>query len=199
MQETSKLVQELNFPMTIEMTKKSRELAALGHDVISLSLGEPDFDTPDFIKDAAKEGIDQNYSHYMPVAGYTDLREAISAKFKRDNNLNYAPGQIVVSTGAKQSLANVVMALVNPGDEIIIPAPYWVTYIEQAKLVGAKPVVLKTSYETDYKITPDQLRDAMTEKTKMMVLSSPNNPSGAIYTEDELRALADVIATNKDF
>lgn len=199
MQETSKLVQELNFPMTIEMTKKSRELAAKGHNVISLSLGEPDFDSPDFIKEAGKTGIDQNYSHYTPVAGFADLREAISAKFKRDNNIVYSPNQIVVSTGAKQCLANAIMALVNPGDEMIIPAPYWVTYFEQAKLVGAKPVVLKTSFETNFKITPDQLREAMNANSKMMVFSSPNNPSGAVYSKDELRALAEVIATKKDF
>ena len=199
MQETSKLVQELNFPMTIEMTKKSRELAAKGHNVISLSLGEPDFDSPDFIKEAGKTGIDQNYSHYTPVAGFADLREAISAKFKRDNNIVYSPNQIVVSTGAKQCLANAIMALVNPGDEMIIPAPYWVTYFEQAKLVGAKPVVLKTSLETNFKITPDQLREAMNANSKMMVFSSPNNPSGAVYSKDELRALAEVIATKKDF
>lgn len=199
MQETSRLVQELNFPMTIEMTKKSRELAAKGHNVISLSLGEPDFDTPDFIKEAGKAGIDQNYSHYMPVAGYADLREAISDKFKRDNNINYSPNQIVVSTGAKQCLANAIMALVNPGDEMIIPAPYWVTYLELAKLVGAKPVVLKSSFETNFKITPAQLREAMNANSKLMVFSSPNNPSGAVYSEDELRALAEVIATKKDF
>lgn len=184
---------------TLAMAAKSRELKAQGIDIISLSLGEPDFMTPDFIKDAAKRGIDENYSHYMPVPGYLDLREAISGKFKRDNGLDYAPNQIVVSTGAKQSLINVIMSLVNEGDEVIIPAPYWVTYYEQVALFGGIPVVIPTSIENDFKITPDQLRSAMTDKTKLMIFSNPCNPTGTAYTKDELGALADVIATKPDF
>lgn len=191
--------QELEVPMTLEMSKKSRELAAQGHNVINLSLGEPDFDTPDFIKESAKKAIDDNYSHYTPVAGYADLREAISQKFKRDNNLDYKPNQIVVSTGAKQSLANVVLALVNEGDEVIIPAPYWVSYIEQVKLAGGVPVVLQTDITTGFKITAEQLQQAITPKSKLMIFSSPCNPSGAVYNYAELAALADVIATKRDF
>ncbi len=144
-------------PLTIEMTQKSRELKAQGHDVISLSLGEPDFDTPDYIKEAAKKGIDENYTHYMPVAGFEDLRQGISAKFKRENNLDYSANEIVVSTGAKQSLINVIMALVDPGDEVIVPAPYWVSYVEQIGLMDGIPVVLPTSLETQFKISPSQL------------------------------------------
>ena len=199
MQRLSELLNKLEMPLTIEMTQKSRELAAQGHNVISLSLGEPDFDTPDFIKEAAKDGIDNNYSHYMPVPGYVDVREAISRKFKRDNNIEYSPNQIVVSTGAKQSLANVVLSLVDAGDEVIIPAPYWVSYIEQVKIAGGESVVISADMYNDFKITPEQLREAMTEKSRMMIFSSPNNPSGAMYTETELRALAEVIATKKDF
>ena len=199
MKQLSKRHNELSIPMTIEMTQKSRALKAKGHDVISLSLGEPDFDTPDYIKDAAKEGIDNNYSHYMPVSGYLDSREAISQKFKRDNNLNYSPEQIVISTGAKQSLANVVLALVNPGDEVIIPAPYWVSYLELVKMAEGKSVVIETTLDSSFKISPDQLRDAMSSGTRLMIFSTPNNPSGAIYTRDELKELAKVIATKKDF
>ncbi len=186
-------------PLTIEMTQKSRELKAQGHDVISLSLGEPDFDTPDYIKEAAKKGIDENYTHYMPVAGFEDLRQGISAKFKRENNLDYSTNEIVVSTGAKQSLINVIMALVDPGDEVIVPAPYWVSYVEQIGLMDGIPVVLPTSLETQFKISPSQLKEAMNEKSRLMIFSSPNNPSGAMYSREELEALADIIATKKDF
>jgi len=199
MQHLSKRSQEMEVPMTLEMSKKSRELAALGHNVINLSLGEPDFDTPDFIKESAKKAIDDNYSHYTPVAGYADLREAISQKFKRDNNLDYKPNQIVVSTGAKQSLANVVLALVNEGDEVIIPAPYWVSYIEQVKLAGGVPVVLQTDISTEFKITAEQLQQAITPKSKLMIFSSPCNPSGAVYTHAELAELVEIIATKRDF
>ena len=186
-------VKNLSESATIAMARKSRELKAQGIDVISLSLGEPDFNTPDFIKQAAKEGIDQNYSKYMAVNGYEDLRMAISAKFKRDNNINYSKDQIVVSTGAKQSIANVVLSLINPGDEVIIPAPYWVSYEEIVKMAEGLPVGIETSIENDFKITPDQLKAAINTKTKLMIYSSPCNPSGSVYTKEELRGLADVL------
>ena len=186
-------VKNLSESATIAMARKSRELKAQGIDVISLSLGEPDFNTPDFIKQAAKEGIDQNYSKYMAVNGYEDLRMAISAKFKRDNNINYSKDQIVVSTGAKQSIANVVLSLINPGDEVIIPAPYWVSYEEIVKMAEGVPVGIETSIENDFKITPDQLKAAINTKTKLMIYSSPCNPSGSVYTKEELRGLADVL------
>ena len=189
----SQRVKNLSESATIAMARKSRELKAQGIDVISLSLGEPDFNTPDFIKQAAKEGIDQNYSKYMAVNGYEDLRMAISAKFKRDNNINYSKDQIVVSTGAKQSIANVVLSLINPGDEVIIPAPYWVSYEEIVKMAEGVPVGIETSIENDFKITPDQLKAAINTKTKLMIYSSPCNPSGSVYTKEELRGLADVL------
>jgi aspartate aminotransferase len=199
MSHISDRVKNLAESATIAMAAKSRELKAQGIDVISLSLGEPDFNTPDFIKNAAKDGIDQNFSKYMPVPGYLDLREAISKKFKRDNGLDYTPDQIVVSTGAKQSLINAIMSLVNEGDEVIVPAPYWVTYVEQVNLFGGKAVIIPTTIDNDFKITPEQLKDAMTEKTKLMVFSNPCNPTGSAYSYNELKALADVIATKKDF
>ena len=189
----SQRVKNLSESATIAMARKSRELKAQGIDVISLSLGEPDFNTPDFIKQAAKEGIDQNYSKYMAVNGYEDLRMAISAKFNRDNNINYSKDQIVVSTGAKQSIANVVLSLINPGDEVIIPAPYWVSYEEIVKMAEGVPVGIETSIENDFKITPDQLKAAINTKTKLMIYSSPCNPSGSVYTKEELRGLADVL------
>ena len=189
----SERVKNLSESATIAMARKSRELKAQGIDVISLSLGEPDFNTPDFIKQAAKEGIDQNYSKYMAVNGYEDLRMAISAKFNRDNNINYSKDQIVVSTGAKQSIANVVLSLINPGDEVIIPAPYWVSYEEIVKMAEGVPVGIETSIENDFKITPDQLKAAINTKTKLMIYSSPCNPSGSVYTKEELRGLADVL------
>ena len=189
----SERVKNLSESATIAMARKSRELKAQGIDVISLSLGEPDFNTPDFIKQAAKEGIDQNYSKYMAVNGYEDLRMAISAKFKRDKNINYSKDQIVVSTGAKQSIANVVLSLINPGDEVIIPAPYWVSYEEIVKMAEGVPVGIETSIENDFKITPDQLKAAINTKTKLMIYSSPCNPSGSVYTKEELRGLADVL------
>ncbi|MCZ4407184.1 pyridoxal phosphate-dependent aminotransferase [Cryomorphaceae bacterium 1068] len=195
-QNVSNLLQRLSESATLAMARKSRELKESGVSVISLSLGEPDFDTPVFIKDAAKEGIDQNYTHYMPVPGYADFRESISKKFKRDNHLNYSPDQIVVSTGAKQSLINVILATVNPGDEVLLPAPYWVSYIEMVKMAGATPVVVETSIEDDYKISAETLRKNLNDKTRMLIFSSPCNPSGSVYSEAELRAWADVI---KDF
>lgn len=186
--------QEMGLPMTIEMAKKARELSATGKNVISLSLGEPDFDTPDFIKAAANEAMEQNFTHYMPVPGFVDLRESIAAKFKRDNGLHYSADQIVVSTGAKQSLLNVFLTLVNPGEEVIIPAPYWVSYMDQAKYCGAKTVILQTSKESGFKITAEQLESAITEKSKVLIFSSPNNPCGAIYSNEELAAIAGVVA-----
>ena len=180
--------------MTIEMAKKARELSATGKNVISLSLGEPDFDTPDFIKDAAVQAMEENYTHYMPVPGFADVRESIAAKFKRDNGIDYTADQIVISTGAKQSLLNIFLALVNPGEEIIIPAPYWVSYMDQAKYCGAEVKVLPTTMEGGFKITADQLESAITPKSKVLIFSSPNNPCGAIYSEEDLKAIAAVVA-----
>ena len=194
MQALSDRAQLMGLPMTIEMAKKARELSATGKNVISLSLGEPDFDTPDFIKSAANEAMEQNYTHYMPVPGFADLRESIAAKFKRDNNLEYSAEQIVVSTGAKQSLLNVFLALVNPGEEVIIPAPYWVSYMDQAAYCGAEVKVLPTSMESGFKITAAQLENAITEKSKVLIFSSPNNPCGAIYSKEELAEIAAVVA-----
>lgn len=194
MKALSQRAQEMGLPMTIEMAKKARELSATGKNVISLSLGEPDFDTPDFIKVAANEAMEQNYTHYMPVPGFADLRDSIAAKFKRDNNLEYTADQIVVSTGAKQSLLNVFLALVNPGDEVIIPAPYWVSYMDQAKYCGGVVKVLPTSKESGFKITAEQLEASITEKSKVLIFSSPNNPCGAIYSGEELAEIAKVVA-----
>jgi aspartate aminotransferase len=175
------------------MAAKARELREQGKDIISLSLGEPDFNTPDFIKDAAIQAINENYNSYTPVNGYGELREAICRKFKRDNNLDYNINQIVVSTGAKQSIANVAMVLLNPGDEVILPAPYWVSYSAISTLAEANYVEIPTSIDTDFKITPEQLEAAITPKTKMIFFNSPNNPSGTVYTETEYRALAEVL------
>jgi len=178
---------------TIAMAKKSRELKAQGLDVISLSLGEPDFFTPSFIKDAAKKALDDNYTMYTPVAGYDDLRESISLKFKRDNNLDYKKDQIIVSTGAKQSIANVVLSLINPGDEVIIPAPYWISYLEIVKVAEGVPVVINAGIDKDFKISGDDLEKAITPKTKMLMFSTPCNPTGSVYTKDELADLARVL------
>lgn len=178
---------------TLGMAAKTRELKAEGKDIIGLSLGEPDFDIPDFIKEAAIEAIQQNYSKYTPIDGYLELREAICEKFKRDNNLNYKPSQIVVSTGAKQCLANVALAMLNPGDEVIFPAPYWVSYKEIAKMAGGVPIEVHTTIENNFKITPAQLEAAITSKTKMVWFNTPCNPSGSIYNKAELEALAVVL------
>lgn len=186
-------VNRLSESATIAMARKARELKSQGIDIISLSLGEPDFNTPVFIKDAGKEGIDKNFSKYMPVNGYQDLRKAISNKFRRDNGIDYSPEQIVVSTGAKQSIANVVLSLINPGDEVIVPAPYWVSYAEIIKMAEGVPVFIDTSIKNDFKISPLELQDAITNKTKMMIYSSPCNPSGSVYSKEELRSLADVL------
>ncbi|MDG1570820.1 pyridoxal phosphate-dependent aminotransferase [Robiginitalea sp. M366] len=178
---------------TLAMAAKARELRQEGRDIIGLSLGEPDFNIPDFIKDAAKVAIDENYSSYSPVDGYGDLKAAIARKFKRDNGLEYGLDQIVVSTGAKQSLANVAMVMLNQGDEVILPAPYWVSYSDIVKLAEGVPVEVPTGIESDFKMTPEQLRAAITPKTKMLWFSSPCNPSGSVYSEAELRGLAEVL------
>ncbi len=179
---------------TLAMSRLSRELKAQGKDIISLSLGEPDFHTPQFIKDAAIEAMDNNFTTYTPVPGYDDLREGIANKFKRDNNLNYSKSQIVVSTGAKQSLANVILSIIGKDDEVIIPAPYWVSYIEIVKLAEGKPVIVEAGIQTDFKITAAQLEESITSKTKMMIFSTPCNPSGSVYSKEELKELAKVIA-----
>ncbi len=186
-------INNLPVSQTLAMAAKARELREQGKDIISLSLGEPDFNTPDFIKDAAIQAINQNYNSYTPVNGYGELREAICRKFKRDNNLDYNINQIVVSTGAKQSIANVAMVLLNPGDEVILPAPYWVSYSAIATLAEASYVEIPTTIDTDFKITPEQLEAAITPRTKMIFFNSPNNPSGTVYTEAEYRALAEVL------
>jgi aspartate aminotransferase len=186
----SSVLQRFNEPETLKMAKLGRELRAKGIDVIDLSLGEPDFDTPGHIKEAAKKAIDDNYSHYAPVAGYLDLREAVCSKFKRDNNLDYKPENIVVSTGAKQSLANAILAVVDDNEEVIIPTPYWVTYSELVKIARGKVVEVRTTVENGYKITPAELEAAITPKTKLFLFSSPCNPSGAVYSKAELEALA---------
>ncbi len=181
---------------TLAMSRKSRELRALGKDIISLSLGEPDFPTPEFIKKAAIEGLEQNYTTYTPVPGYDDLRDAIANKFNRDNSIPYKRENIVVSTGAKQSIANLVMATINPGDEVIMPAPFWVSYAEIVKVAGGIPIIIPTTIESDFKFTPVQFKNAISSKTKMMMFSSPCNPTGTVYTREELRALADVVKEN---
>ncbi len=186
----SSLLDRFNEPETLKMAKLGRELRAKGIDVIDLSLGEPDFDTPQHIKDAAIKAINDNFSHYTPVAGYMDLREAVCTKLKRDNNLDYKPENIIVSTGAKQSLANTIFALVDDGEEVIIPTPYWVTYSELVKMARGKVVEIRTSAEAGFKTTPAQLEAAITDKTKLFMFSSPCNPSGAVYSKEELAALA---------
>lgn len=188
----SSLLDRFNEPETLKMAKLGRELRAKGIDVIDLSLGEPDFDTPQHIKDAAIKAINDNWSHYTPVPGFMDVREAVCIKLKRDNNLDYKPENIVTSTGAKQSLANVILALVDDNDEVIIPTPYWVTYSELVKIARGKVVGVRTSLESGFKITPAQLEAAITNKTKAFMFSSPCNPSGAVYSKAELEALANV-------
>lgn len=194
MEKVADRIARLSTSATLAMAQKSRELKAEGYDVISLSVGEPDFDTPDFIKEAAKKAIDDNFSHYSPVPGYPVLKEAVINKLKKDNGLTFTPDQIVVSNGAKHSLANVLQAVVNPGDEVIVPAPYWVSYIELVKLAEGVNVVIPASVESDFKITPQQLEEAITDKTRAFLFSSPNNPTGSVYTKEELQALADVFA-----
>jgi len=189
----SNRINELEESATIAMARVSRELQEQGHDIISLSLGEPDFITPDNIRDAAKLAIDQGFTHYPPIAGFGDLRKAISEKFKRENNLDYKPEQIIVSTGAKQSIANVVLSLINPGDEVIVPTPYWVSYSQIIQLAGGVPVFVQTNVENDFKPTPEQIKAAITEKTKLFIFSSPCNPSGTILSKDELKGIAEIL------
>ena len=186
-------IKNMSTSATLAMAAKARELRTQGKDIIGLSLGEPDFNIPEFIKDAAKKAIDENYSSYSPVDGYADLKQAISNKFKRDNNLDYGLNQIVVSTGAKQSLANVAMVIINKGDEVILPAPYWVSYSDIVKLAEGVPVEVPTSIETDFKMTPEQLEAAITPKTKMIWFSSPCNPSGSVYNYEELEGIARIL------
>ncbi|RFS20601.1 pyridoxal phosphate-dependent aminotransferase [Chitinophaga silvatica] len=185
---------KISEPQTIKMSKLGRELKAQGIDVIDLSIGEPDFDTPAYIREAAKKAIDDGYTHYTPVAGYLDVRQAVVHKLKRDNGLTYTPEQIVVSTGAKQCLANVVLSVVNPGDDVLIPTPYWVSYSEQVILAEGNPVFIPGTLENNYKITPEQLEAAITPKSKLFMFSSPCNPSGAVYSKEELAGLAAVFA-----
>jgi len=190
----SKRIKNLAESETLAMTRKCRELKAKGHQVINLSIGEPDFNTPEFIKEAGKEAIAQNFTHYPPVAGYPELREAVCHKLKRDNKLDYKPEQVIVSAGAKHSIANVILSLVDPGDEVLVPVPYWVSYKELIKLAEGVPVFIEAPIHQDFKITPQQLETAITPKTKLMIYSSPCNPSGSVYTRDELQGLAEVIA-----
>jgi len=190
----SNRINSLSESETLAMSRKSRELKAMGHNVINLSLGEPDFNTPDYIKNAAKKAIDDNFTFYSPVAGYADLREAICVKLKRDNNLDYTCDQIVVSTGAKQSVANVVLCLVNPGEEVLLPAPYWVSYKEIVKVAEGKSIFIPATVEQEFKVTPAQIEAAITPKTKLIIFSSPCNPSGSVYSKEELKGIAEVFA-----
>lgn len=183
---------------TLAMSQKSGEMKAQGVDVINLSVGEPDFNTPAHIKEAAKKAIDENYSRYSPVAGYASLREAVVRKLKRENGLSYTPAQISVSNGAKQGVCNTVMTLVNPGDEVIIPAPYWVSYPQMVKLAGGTPVIVNTGFAQDFKMKPEQLEAAITPRTRLLILCSPSNPTGSVYSKEELKALADVVLSHED-
>ena len=197
MENISNRIASLSVSQTLAMTQKARDLKAKGIDVISLSVGEPDFNTPDYVKEAAKKAIDDNFSFYTAVAGSDDLLKAISDKFKRENDLEYLTEQILVSGGAKQSITNALLCLLNPGDEVLIPTPYWVSYPEMVKLAEAKPIYLTTKIDNDFKVTPEQLSKAISPRTKMFIFSSPSNPSGTVYTKDELKAIAEVFAKNK--
>ncbi len=192
----SERLKKLSVSQTLAMSQKSKDLKAQGVDVIDLSVGEPDFNTPDHIKDAAKRAIDDNFTFYSPVPGFMDLREAIAHKFEVENGLTYAPEQIVVSNGAKQSLTNAILSMVNPGDEVIVLAPYWVSYLELVKVAEGTPIVIKTTLENNFKVTVDQLREAITPKAKLLILCSPSNPTGSIYSKEELRAIAEEVATH---
>lgn len=198
MAELSNRLNRLAPSQTLAMSQKSGEMKAQGIDVINMSVGEPDFNTPDHIKEAAKKAVDENFSRYSPVPGYMDLRKAIVAKLKNENNLDYTTSEILVSSGAKQSVCNTVMALVNDGEEVIIPAPYWVSYPQMVKLAGGTPVIVNAGFEQNFKMTPEQLEAAITPKTRMLILCSPSNPTGSVYTKDELEALADVIKRHDD-
>ena len=193
MEYLSDRVKSLSVSQTLAMAQKSRELKASGIDIISLSLGEPDFNTPDYIKEAAKKAIDENYSKYPPVPGYTDLREAISKKFKDENGINYSSDQVIVSAGGKHSLINVILSIVNPGDEVIILAPYWVSYYDQIIIAQGKPVIIKAELGNDFKIRPEQLEAAITNKTRLIIFNSPSNPTGMVYTRKEIENIARVV------
>jgi len=194
MEHISKRVRSLSVSQTLAMSQKSRELKEQGIDIINMSLGEPDFNTPDDVKQAAKKAIDDNYTFYPPVPGYGDLRNAISAKFKEENGLTYTPEQIVVSAGGKHSLINVILSVVDPGEEVIIIAPYWVSYYDQIILAEGKPVIVKTTIENDFKVTPEQLEKSITPKSRLLIFNSPSNPTGMVYSKAEMKALADVLA-----
>lgn len=198
MAQLSYRLQRLAPSATLAMSQKSAEMKAQGIDVINMSVGEPDFNTPEHIKQAAKQAVDDNYSRYSPVPGYVDLRKAISAKLKRENGLDYGVNEILVSNGAKQSVCNTIMALVNDGEEVIIPAPYWVSYPQMVKLAGGEPVIVNAGFDQDFKMTPEQLEAAITSKTKMLILCSPSNPTGSVYSQEELAALAEVILKHED-
>lgn len=198
MAELSNRLNRLAPSQTLAMSQKSGEMKAQGIDVINMSVGEPDFNTPEHIKEAAKKAVDENFSRYSPVPGYMDLRKAIVAKLKNENNLDYTTSEILVSSGAKQSVCNTVMALVNDGEEVIIPAPYWVSYPQMVKLAGGTPVIVNAGFEQNFKMTPEQLEAAITPKTRMLILCSPSNPTGSVYTKDELEALAEVIKRHDD-
>ena len=198
MAQLSDRLQRLAPSATLAMSQKSSEMKAQGIDVINLSVGEPDFNTPDHIKAAAKKAIDDNYSKYSPVPGYPDLRKAIVAKLKKENGLEYGINEILVSNGAKQSVCNVVMALVNDGDEVIIPAPYWVSYPQMVKLAGGEPVIVNAGFDQNFKMTPEQLEAAITPKTRLLILCSPSNPTGSVYSKEELAGLAEVIKRHDD-
>lgn len=198
MEHISKRVQSLSVSQTLAMAQKSRELKEKGIDVISLSLGEPDFNTPDDIKEAAKKAIDDNYSFYPPVPGYTDLRKAISLKFKEENGLDYSPDQIIVSAGGKHTLMNILVSVVDPGDEVILLAPYWVSYLDQVIFSEGKPVIIQTTIESDFKVTPAQLEKAITPKTRVLIFNSPSNPTGMVYTRDEMAAIVGVVEKHPD-
>ena len=198
MAQLSNRLQRLAPSATLAMSQKSSEMKAQGIDVINMSVGEPDFNTPEHIKQAAKLAIEENYSRYSPVPGYPDLRQAIARKLERENHLLYTPAEILVSNGAKQSVCNTVLALVNPGEEVIIPAPYWVSYPQMVKLAGGEPVIVEATFEQNFKMTPEQLEAAITPKTRMIILCSPSNPTGSVYNKEELRALADIILKHDD-
>ena len=198
MNQLSDRLNSLSPSETLAMSQKSNELKAQGIDVINMSVGEPDFNTPDHIKEAAKKAVDDNFSRYSPVPGYPALRDAIVAKLKKENGLDYTPAQILCSNGAKQSVCNVLMALIGSGDEVIIPAPYWVSYPQMVKLAGGVPVVVSAGIEQDFKITAEQLEKAITPKTKMIILCSPSNPTGSVYTAEELEALSKVVLAHED-
>lgn len=198
MAKLSDRLQRLAPSATLAMSQKSSEMKAQGIDVINMSVGEPDFNTPDHIKEAAKKAVDDNFSRYSPVPGYPDLRKAIVDKLKKENNLDYTVNEVLVSNGAKQSVCNTIMALVNDGEEVIIPAPYWVSYPQMVKLAGGEPVIIEAGFDQNFKITPEQLEAAITPKTRMLILCSPSNPTGSVYSKDELAALAEVIKRHED-